>query len=146
MRFVALGSHHLRGVSEPETDELLVLGDMRLRSRLLVGTGKYASFEETARALEISATHIEARLALRAPALLDFLISNADSPELLPTDQIGPYLLRHLHTRDDLKADEQAQIASYGNNLALWQLGLVKLLLKFHSITRIRSFRAIKGL
>jgi thiazole synthase len=37
-------------------DEPLVIGDMRLTSRLLVGTGKYASFEETAQALEISGT------------------------------------------------------------------------------------------
>jgi thiazole synthase len=37
-------------------DEPLVLGDLVLRSRLLVGTGKYKSFEETAAALEISGT------------------------------------------------------------------------------------------
>ena len=39
-------------------DEPLPLGDVRLDSRLLVGTGKYASFEETARALEISGTQM----------------------------------------------------------------------------------------
>lgn len=37
-------------------DSPLVLGDIELGSRLLVGTGKYASFEQTARALEISGT------------------------------------------------------------------------------------------
>jgi thiazole synthase len=37
-------------------DEPLRIGDMSLRSRLLVGTGKYASFEQTAQALEISGT------------------------------------------------------------------------------------------
>ena len=37
-------------------DEPLVLGDVTLQSRLLVGTGKYASFEQTAQALEISGT------------------------------------------------------------------------------------------
>ncbi|MCK6447011.1 MAG: thiazole synthase [Planctomycetes bacterium] len=37
-------------------DEPLVLGEHRFRSRLLVGTGKYQSFEETARALAISGT------------------------------------------------------------------------------------------
>jgi len=40
------------------SDEPLVLGDAQLDSRLLVGTGKYASFEETARALEISGTQM----------------------------------------------------------------------------------------
>ncbi len=38
------------------TDAPLVLGSASLKSRLLVGTGKYASFEETAQALEISGT------------------------------------------------------------------------------------------
>lgn len=37
-------------------DEPLVLGEHRFRSRLLVGTGKYQSFEETAAALAISGT------------------------------------------------------------------------------------------
>ena len=37
-------------------DDPLVLGSHTLQSRLLVGTGKYASFEETERALEISGT------------------------------------------------------------------------------------------
>ncbi len=40
----------------PFDDEPLVLGDLVLRSRLLVGTGKYRSPEETAAALEISGT------------------------------------------------------------------------------------------
>jgi len=40
------------------SDEPLVLGDVPLSSRLLVGTGKYASLEETARALEISGTEM----------------------------------------------------------------------------------------
>lgn len=39
-------------------DEPLLLGNLQLDSRLLVGTGKYASFEETARALEISGTQM----------------------------------------------------------------------------------------
>ena len=37
-------------------DVPLVIGDTVLHSRLLVGTGKYKSFEETAQALEISGT------------------------------------------------------------------------------------------
>ena len=37
-------------------DEVLKIGEFSLRSRLLVGTGKYASFEETREALEITGT------------------------------------------------------------------------------------------
>ena len=42
--------------NDPLQDGPLVLGDIELHSRLLVGTGKYASFEETAEALELSGT------------------------------------------------------------------------------------------
>ncbi|MCC6407909.1 MAG: thiazole synthase [Planctomycetes bacterium] len=41
---------------EVTRDEPLVLGEHTFRSRLLVGTGKYKSFEETAEALEVSGT------------------------------------------------------------------------------------------
>lgn len=39
-------------------DEPLRIGDIELKSRLIVGTGKYKSFEETKRALEISGTEM----------------------------------------------------------------------------------------
>ncbi|MDE0891137.1 MAG: thiazole synthase, partial [Planctomycetota bacterium] len=42
--------------NDPTHDAPLILGEHTLSSRLLVGTGKYASFEETSRALEISGT------------------------------------------------------------------------------------------
>jgi len=41
-------------IPEHEADQPLVVGDTTLRSRLLVGTGKYKDFDETRRALEIS--------------------------------------------------------------------------------------------
>ena len=63
-----------------EADEPLRLGHALLRSRLLVGTGKYASFEEMARALEISGTDCVTvavrRVDLdgaRGPSLLDHI-------------------------------------------------------------------------
>jgi len=66
--------------STPALDEPLVLGDVALRSRLLVGTGKYASFELTRQALEISGTQCVTvavrRVNLDAqagPSLLDFI-------------------------------------------------------------------------
>ncbi len=62
------------------TDPPLVVGELSLRSRLLVGTGKYASFEETARALELSGTEcvtVAVRRvnldASRGPSLLDHI-------------------------------------------------------------------------
>lgn len=62
------------------TDEPLVLGDYTLGSRLLVGTGKYASFEQTRDALEVSGTDcvtVAVRRvnldASKGPSLLDFI-------------------------------------------------------------------------
>ena len=43
-------------LKDPTQDAPLILGEHTLSSRLLVGTGKYASFEETSAALEISGT------------------------------------------------------------------------------------------
>jgi len=67
-----------------EADAPLVLGDTRLASRLLVGTGKYASFELMEQALEVSGTqcvtvavrrvNLDRRLGLdqkEGPSLLD---------------------------------------------------------------------------
>jgi len=61
-------------------DVPLVLGEHTLHSRLLVGTGKYASFEETRQALEISGTQCvtvavrRVNLDARAgPSLLDYI-------------------------------------------------------------------------
>jgi thiazole synthase len=62
------------------TDAPLVLGDVALTSRLLVGTGKYASFELTREALEISGTQCVTVAVRRVnldkkdgPSLLDFI-------------------------------------------------------------------------
>jgi thiazole synthase len=69
-----------RDVGAHVHDEPLVLGDTTLHSRLLVGTGKYASFEETRDALAISGTDcvtVAVRRvnldASKGPSLLDFV-------------------------------------------------------------------------
>jgi len=63
-----------------ESDQPLLVGGVSLRSRLLVGTGKYASFEQTREALEISGSECVTvavrRVNLDAkagPSLLDFI-------------------------------------------------------------------------
>ena len=70
-------------------DDPLVIGELVLRSRLLVGTGKYASFEQTARALEISGTECVTVAVRRVnldsskgPSLLDFI--DLDRYTILP--------------------------------------------------------------
>ncbi|MCC7011512.1 MAG: thiazole synthase [Planctomycetes bacterium] len=63
-----------------ESDGPLVLGRTTLRSRLLVGTGKYASFEQMREALEVSGTDCVTVAVRRVnldrsqgPSLLDFI-------------------------------------------------------------------------
>ncbi|NTW99894.1 MAG: thiazole synthase, partial [Geobacteraceae bacterium] len=41
-----------------QTEDTLIIGGRKFTSRLMVGTGKYASFEQTARALEMSGAQI----------------------------------------------------------------------------------------
>lgn len=67
-------------VAPEEADVPLVVGGVSLRSRLLVGTGKYASFEQTREALRISGSecvtvavrrvNLDAKLG---PSLLEFI-------------------------------------------------------------------------
>ncbi|HTF91296.1 MAG TPA: thiazole synthase [Planctomycetota bacterium] len=67
-------------IPDHESDAPLAVGGISLRSRLLVGTGKYASFEETRAALEISGSEcvtVAVRRvnldAAKGPSLLDFI-------------------------------------------------------------------------
>ncbi|MGK0484161.1 MAG: thiazole synthase, partial [Planctomycetota bacterium] len=70
-------------------DEVLKIGEFELRSRLLVGTGKYASFEETRTALEITGTDM-VTVAIRrvnmdpskGESLLDYI--DRDRYQILP--------------------------------------------------------------
>ncbi len=69
-----------RSVPAHESDTTLDVGGVSLRSRLLVGTGKYASFEETRDALEISGSDcvtVAVRRvnldASKGPSLLEFI-------------------------------------------------------------------------
>ncbi len=102
-------------MQSPPTDELadapLRLGQHSFRSRLLVGTGKYASFEQMARALELSGTRCvtvavrRVNLDQRAgPSLLDHLdrerytiLPNTagcfDAPTAVPTAERARELL-----------------------------------------------------
>lgn len=70
-------------------DDPLVVGDFELSSRLLVGTGKYASFEETREALDISGTEMVTVAIRRVSAdpetgksLLDYI--DRDRYHILP--------------------------------------------------------------
>jgi len=67
--------------ADPCTDTKLRVGDLELGSRLLVGTGKYKSFAETARALELSGTELVTVAVRRVnldPALGESLLDHID--------------------------------------------------------------------
>jgi thiazole synthase len=59
-----------RGIEVAVTDDLLKIGEKSFRSRLIVGTGKYESVEQTRQALEASGTEI-VTVALRRVDLKD---------------------------------------------------------------------------
>jgi thiazole synthase len=65
------------------TEDLLVVGEIKLRSRLIVGTGKYKNFEETRRAIDASGAEMVTVAVRRVNItdrtkenLLDFLDPN----------------------------------------------------------------------
>lgn len=80
---------HAAAATAAPADEILKVGEFELRSRLLVGTGKYASFEETRQALEISGTDMVTVAVRRVnldpskgESLLDFI--DRDRYHILP--------------------------------------------------------------
>ncbi|HTP42196.1 MAG TPA: thiazole synthase [Nitrospiria bacterium] len=56
--------------AQPSDDDALVIGGVTLRSRLIVGTGKYRDFEETRRAVEASGADM-VTVAVRRVNILD---------------------------------------------------------------------------
>jgi len=62
------GDEHVAGVASEQ--DVLQLGGHCLRSRLIVGTGKYADYGQMARALELSGTHC-ITVAVRRERLID---------------------------------------------------------------------------
>jgi thiazole synthase len=56
--------------AQPSGDDALVIGGLTLRSRLIVGTGKYRDFEETRRAVEASGADM-VTVAVRRVNILD---------------------------------------------------------------------------
>ncbi len=55
---------------DPKADDMLVIGGVTLRSRLIVGTGKYRDFEETKRAVEASGADM-VTVAVRRVNIID---------------------------------------------------------------------------
>ncbi len=86
------------------TDSALTIGGVTLRSRLIVGTGKYASFEETKQAVEASGADC-VTVAVRRVNILD-----AGQPNLL--DYLDPKIYKILpNTAGCYTADEACRTA-----------------------------------
>jgi len=86
------------------TDDGLTIGTVTLRSRLIVGTGKYASFEETKRAVEASGADC-VTVAVRRVNILD-----PGRPNLL--DHLDPKVYKILpNTAGCYTADEACRTA-----------------------------------
>jgi thiazole synthase len=97
-------------------DQPLKIGDISLHSRLIVGTGKYKSFEETERALELSGTEM-VTVALRRVDLNagDHLLNHIDVKKytILP------------NTAGCYNADDAVRVCRLGREIS--NLNIVKL-------------------
>jgi len=91
-------------------DRPLVVGGVRLESRLVVGTGKYVTYAEMARCLELSGTDC-VTVAVRRDRLL-----NAAGENIL--DHLDPARYRLLpNTAGCFTADEAVRVARLGREL-----------------------------
>ena len=96
---------------QPAADSL-VIGTHTLRSRLIVGTGKYATYQEMAEALERSGTDC-ITVAVRRERLID-----ADGNNLLDAVDPGRYTILP-NTAGCFNAEDAVRVAKLGRELLL---------------------------
>lgn len=114
-------------MTHPNTEDTWTLGDRSFRSRIIVGTGKYASLEQTRDALAASGAEIVTvalrRIDLNAsgPNLLDVI--DRDRYVLLP-NTAGCYTadeaVRTLHLARELGMDELVKLEVIGDPKTLF--------------------------
>ena len=68
--FVSTALNDMSTAANPSTDSGITIGSHTLRSRLIVGTGKYATFEQMQECLEISGADV-ITVAVRRERLID---------------------------------------------------------------------------
>ncbi|WP_299444163.1 sulfur carrier protein ThiS [uncultured Rhodospira sp.] len=118
----ALEIVHFIGGGAPDTaapqageDEGFVVAERRFHSRLLVGTGKYKDFEETARALEASGAEI-VTVAVRR-------VNIADPTQPMLMDYVDPKVYTYLpNTAGCFTADDAVRTLRLAREAGGWDL------------------------
>ena len=106
--------HFIGGGSEVDKDTWVIAGET-YRSRLIVGTGKYKDFEETARAVEASGAEIVTVAVRRVN------VSNPDEPVLM--DYIDPKKITYLpNTAGCFTGDEALRTLRLAREAGGWDL------------------------
>src|SRR5688500_2639822 len=98
--------------TETLTDDVLTIGSHSLRSRLIVGTGKYASYEQMGESLERSGTDC-ITVAIRRERLID-----ADGNNLLDFIDTSRYTLLP-NTAGCFNASDAVRVARLGREILL---------------------------
>ncbi|MCW5698501.1 MAG: sulfur carrier protein ThiS [Rhodospirillales bacterium] len=106
---------HFIGGGSPEYDDDLVVAGNRYRSRLLVGTGKYKDFEETAKAIQASGAEI-VTVAVRRVNITD-----PNQPMLV--DYVDPKTYTYLpNTAGCYTADDAVRTLRLAREAGGWDL------------------------
>ena len=91
------------------------LGDLILKSRLIVGTGKYKNFKETAQAIRASGASM-VTVAVRRINILD-------KKKPLLTDYVNPKLIKYLpNTAGCFNADESLRTLRLAREMGGWKM------------------------
>ncbi|MBF0141953.1 MAG: sulfur carrier protein ThiS [Magnetococcales bacterium] len=107
--------HFIGGGEATLTEDPLVIAGKSYRSRLLVGTGKYKDFEETARAIEASGAEIVTVAVRRVN------VSDPKAPML--TDHVDPRRYTYLpNTAGCFNADEAVRTLRLAREAGGWDL------------------------
>ena len=97
-------------VSQAPSDEQIVIGSHTLNSRLIVGTGKYATFEQMQECLEISGADV-ITVAVRRERLVD-----ADGRNILDFIDLKKYTILP-NTAGCFTAEEAVRVARLGREI-----------------------------
>jgi thiazole synthase len=97
-------------VSQAPSDEQIVIGSHTLDSRLIVGTGKYATFEQMQECLEISGADV-ITVAVRRERLVD-----ADGRNILDFIDLNKYTILP-NTAGCFTAEEAVRVARLGREI-----------------------------
>src|SRR5882724_8309847 len=101
-----------RGGNPPQSSDVLKIGTHRLASRLIVGTGKYASYELMAEALALSGTDC-ITVAVRRERLID-----ARGQNILDFIDLSKYTILP-NTAGCFSAEEAVRVARLGREILL---------------------------